>query len=205
MLELFSGTGSVGTVAKRLGYEVVSLNLKNADINTNILDFDYKQYEPEYFDIIWGSPPCTEYSIAKTVGIRKIEEANEIVLKTLEIIEFLNPKYFILENPQTGLLKNQVFMHGLPYVDIDYCCYSFAYRKRTRLWNNIFNWKPRALCKRNCGSMDETGRHHKGIAQHGPSSKSGGCINQKTHTMKELYRIPEELIHEILGSTLLFS
>ena len=50
MLELFSGTGSVGTVAKSLGYEVISLDLKNADINTNILDFDYKQYEPEYFD-----------------------------------------------------------------------------------------------------------------------------------------------------------
>ena len=86
MLELFSGTGSVGTVAKLLGYEVISLDLKNADINTNILDFDYKQYEPEYFDIILGSPPCTEYSIAKTVGSRKIETANETVLKTLEII-----------------------------------------------------------------------------------------------------------------------
>ena len=47
MLELFSGTGSVGTVAKRLGYEVVSLDLRNANINTNILDFDYKQYDPE--------------------------------------------------------------------------------------------------------------------------------------------------------------
>ena len=46
MLELFSGTGSVGTVAKSLGYEVVSLDLKNADINTNILDFDYKKYVP---------------------------------------------------------------------------------------------------------------------------------------------------------------
>ena len=101
MLELFSGTGSVGTVAKKLGYEVISLDLKNADINTNILDFDYKQYEPEYVDITLGSPPCTEYSIAKTVGVRKIEEANEIVLKTLEIIEFLNPKHYILENPQT--------------------------------------------------------------------------------------------------------
>ena len=152
--------------------------------------------------MIWSSPPCTEYSIAKTVGIRKIEQANEIVLKTLEIIEFLNPKHYILENPQTGQLQNQWFMYGLPYSDVDYCCYGFRYRKRTRLWHNITNWIPRALCKRDCGSIDETGQRHKESAQRGPSGKQ---INQKTHTMKELYRIPEELIHEILGSTLLFS
>ena len=36
LLELFSGTKSVGKVAEQLGYEVTSLDLKNADINTDI-------------------------------------------------------------------------------------------------------------------------------------------------------------------------
>ena len=63
--------------------------------------------------------------MAKTVGERDIEKANSIVLKTLEIIEYLNPKHFIIENPQTGLLKKQWFMHGIPYQDIDYCKYGF--------------------------------------------------------------------------------
>ena len=45
LLELFSGTGSVGNVAKTLGWEVVSLDLKNADINEDILEWDYKKYE----------------------------------------------------------------------------------------------------------------------------------------------------------------
>ena len=53
VLELFSGTGSVGKIAKELGWEVVSLDLKNADIETNILDWDYKIYQPEEFDIIF--------------------------------------------------------------------------------------------------------------------------------------------------------
>ena len=42
LLELFSGTGSVGTIAKSLGYNVISLDLKNADINCDILEWDYK-------------------------------------------------------------------------------------------------------------------------------------------------------------------
>ena len=37
LFELFSGTGSGGKVAKELGYEVVSLDLKNADINADNL------------------------------------------------------------------------------------------------------------------------------------------------------------------------
>ena len=56
LLELFSGTGSVGKVAKTLGWEVVSLDLKNADINEDILEWDYKKYEPNYFDMVWASP-----------------------------------------------------------------------------------------------------------------------------------------------------
>ena len=71
LLELFSGSGSVGNVATKYGYSVTSLDLKNADINCNILDWDYRMYPSGYFDFIWGSPPCTEYSRAKTVGIPK--------------------------------------------------------------------------------------------------------------------------------------
>ena len=56
LLELFSGTGSVGKVAKTLGWEVVSLDLKNADINEDILEWDYEKYEPNYLDFIWASP-----------------------------------------------------------------------------------------------------------------------------------------------------
>ena len=105
LLELFSGTKSVGTIAKSLGFNVISLDLKNADINTDILEWDYKQFDRNHFDFIWSSPPCTEYSIAKTRGIRNIEYVNSIVLQTIEIIKYFNPKYFVIQNPQTGLLK----------------------------------------------------------------------------------------------------
>ena len=39
LLDLFSGTGSIGSVAKELGYEVISLDKDmEADIKCNILD-----------------------------------------------------------------------------------------------------------------------------------------------------------------------
>ena len=104
ILELFAGTGSVGKVARELGHTVISLDKDmDADIKTDILNWNYKTYEPKTFNFIWASPPCTEYSIAKTTGIRKIAEANIITQRTLEIIAYYEPEYFIIENPQTGL------------------------------------------------------------------------------------------------------
>ena len=41
LLELFSGTGSVGKVAELLGYSGVSLDLKDAKINADILEWDF--------------------------------------------------------------------------------------------------------------------------------------------------------------------
>ena len=91
LLELFSGTSSVGKVAKSLGYNVISMDLKNADINCDILEWDYKQFDRNHFNFIWASPPCTEYSRATTTGVRKIDYANSFVLKTLEIIDYFKP------------------------------------------------------------------------------------------------------------------
>ena len=44
LLELFSGTKSVGKVAEQLGYDVVSLDLKDADINCDIMNWNYTVY-----------------------------------------------------------------------------------------------------------------------------------------------------------------
>ena len=196
LLELFSGTKSVGKVAERLGYEVTSLDLiLPADINIDILDWDYTIYPTGYFDVIHASPPCTEYSRAKTTGVRKIDYANSIVKKTLEIMDYFQPKYYIIENPQSGLLKEQSFMYGIPYTDVDYCKYGMPYRKRTRLWNNVLGFTPRPLCKKDCESMD--GNKHKEVAQRLPSRSRGSWENQPRHTQTDLYVIPEDLIYEI--------
>lgn len=194
VLDLFSGTGSVSKVVSELGHTVVSLDRDlPADIKTDIMEWNYKSLPSGIFDFIWASPPCTEYSKAKTTGIRKLDEANNIVKRTLEIIEYYKPKYYVLENPQTGLLKEQEFMKDLKYVDVDYCKYGFSYRKRTRLWCN-FDLQLQPLCNRDCDSMNPERTRH--IAEAQRVQRDGTRKDQQ-----ELYKIPDGLIRDIFAST----
>ncbi|MFM7980064.1 MAG: hypothetical protein ACKPKO_12185, partial [Candidatus Fonsibacter sp.] len=63
-----------GNVCKALGIGVVSLDRDMpADIRSDIIYWNYKTYKPKDFDVVWTAPPCTEYSMAKTTGVRKIE------------------------------------------------------------------------------------------------------------------------------------
>lgn len=200
VLDLFSGTGSVARVFRRHGHEVLSLDRDmDADIKTDIMDWDYREYAPESFDFIWASPPCTEYSRAKTTGLRQIDEANRIVERTLEILAYLNPKVWVLENPQTGLLKHQVFMTDLPFVDVDYCKYGMPYRKRTRLWTNAAQqMQLRPLCSYDCGSLDDSGRKHRATAQRVQNRYEQGSGHR--FEQGDLYKIPELLIEDIVQS-----
>lgn len=192
VLELFSGTRSVGKCCDAIGWESVSVDLiLPADHQCDILNFDYKQYPKDHFDIVWASPPCTQYSKAKTRGIRDIESANKVVLKTLEIINYFDSEYWFIENPQTGKLKDQEFMKDLPFVDCDYCMYGKPYRKRTRIWTN--KKIHLCLCDKQCGSFKD-GRH---IGSCGNARKR---YSDKSYSLHEKYSIPEDLIYSLFLS-----
>lgn len=83
----------------------------------------------------------TEYSCALTTRPRNLDLANRIVARTLEIIAYLQPDRWWMENPDTGLLKRQALVRDLAYVRVDYCRFSaWGYRKRTRVWYGARRW-----------------------------------------------------------------
>lgn len=195
LLELFSGTGSVRKAVGDQFEEVVSIDILakfNPTEVSDILTWDYKKYPPGYFDVIWASPPCTEYSIVLNGHPnrpRNLVLADSIVQRTIEIINYFNPERWFMENPQTGLLKNREFMLGLPYVDVDYCRYSnWGYKKRTRIWTNVeYEGK---MCDKACGNMDK-------------DTHINNCGNSKGRdslTQTQRYRIPEKLIKDLFQS-----
>src|SRR5665648_262934 len=164
LLDLFSGTGSFAKVSKCFGWEVISLDIDRRPHITHcedILSFNYKQYPVGYFDIITASPPCTKYSMASRIPIkdRDLTNSNAMVEKTLEIIKYFDPKYWFIENPQSGYLKTQSFMDNLPFTDVDYCRYGYPVRKRTRIWNNAkveLN-----MCDKQCYAFDPENNFHR--------------------------------------------
>ena len=193
-LFLCSGTGSVGEPFRESGWEVTDVDWSpkhKPDIETDITTWDYKAaFEPGHFQVIWASPDCTQYSIARTTAKtpRNFETADKLVQACLDIIEYLQPKYFFVENPNSGYLKTRPVVKGLPYVIVDYCMYKCLYRKRTRIWTNCKDWKPK-LCDR---SHLVNGKHQ-ATAQQGPGKHSSTDVH---FNRDALHRLPRALCDE---------
>jgi site-specific DNA-cytosine methylase len=66
LLELFAGSRSIGKVADRMKFDVLSSDIndfENISYVKNILEFNPSDidFNP---DVIWASPPCTSFSVA---------------------------------------------------------------------------------------------------------------------------------------------
>jgi hypothetical protein len=181
VLELFSGSGSVGWTIQSLypGVEVVSLDAHSQQATHRCRIEDWIRsgdgtmydYPPQYFDIVWASPPCTEYSRAKTCGTRDLETADRCVEAVFQVLDYLKPKLFFIENPE-GLLATRPIMRAWNCLQrqVSYCRYGMPYRKDTHIWTNVYLKRPLKMCRREtpCDAQRQHG-HHLVTAQAGPT------------------------------------
>lgn len=139
ILHLCADIGSDSQPYRKAGYNVICVG-KNTDVCT---------YEPP--DDVHGiiaNPPCTMFSFARTnaksprdlkLGMECVEACLRIIWKVQYRAVSNNAKYtrlkfWVLENPYFGLLKNFI---GRPALIYDPWEYGDNYQKRTALWGNF--------------------------------------------------------------------
>jgi len=74
------------------------------EIRVQDLSFDNK------IDFVVGSPPCTQFSYANKGGNGDLQDGLVDIYKFLEVVEFLKPKYWAMENvPRVaGILEKEL-------------------------------------------------------------------------------------------------
>lgn len=154
VLELFSGTRSIGKAFECRGHEVFSIDYDRrflANAHCDIGDLSARQVI-EWFgrpDVIWASPDCTTFSIAAISHHRKQDPATGYLLPVsdyakrcdridrhvMDLIRQLDPTYWFIENPRGGMRKTD-WMQGLPRYTVTYCQYGDTRMKPTDIWTN---------------------------------------------------------------------
>lgn len=117
VIDLFSGVGGFSTGFEKAGFKIVAANeidpiisesyMKNHPdtimYNCNISDFikELRIYKNNV-DIIIGGPPCQGFSMAGSRIRNKksflIDERNYLFRYYFEVVQFIEPKYFVMEN-----------------------------------------------------------------------------------------------------------
>lgn len=199
VLELCCGTKSASRAIRKLwpGTKIITVDCDprhRPTILADVLAWQYQddKFPPGYFDIVWASPPCTEYSLAKTTGVRDLAHADRVVAAVRRIIKYFQPAAWFIENPH-ALLYLRPIMQDIEACRVTgtYCQYGTQFKKETDIWSNV----PITLqhCDITpCAHFQEHGRHAR-TAQAGPT-RAGTPGTPK----EEAYQVPQPLMRYLM-------
>ncbi len=109
-IDLYAGIGGWSLGLRLAGIEVVAsyewwqpaIDTHNGNHGGNFGPVDIRQLRlsdlPTEIDLVVGSPPCTEFSYSNRGGSGNISEGLKDIVKFLEVVQHLKPRYWVLEN-----------------------------------------------------------------------------------------------------------
>lgn len=104
MLDLGSGLAGASQAMKARGWQVVTVDINPAfepDIVADLTTFTWDGPRP---DLIWGSPPCNEFSREFMPWCKTgVAPDMSLVLACLRIIREARPRYWVIENVMGAL------------------------------------------------------------------------------------------------------
>lgn len=146
ILSLFDHSGNWSEPYRKSGYDVYQVDIK---YDIDVLELDPSELP---FDQVWGilaAPPCTDFSSsgAQYWGVKdsdgRTEHSMNLVSKVLELVDYYNPNWWVLENP-VGRLSKLFPELGKPFY---FNPHEFAgwlddpvsdqYTKKTGLWGKF--------------------------------------------------------------------
>ena len=141
--------GGWSKAARQRGHTIQTVELLEEfapDVCADILELDYQSiWRPGQFDLLLASPPCTTFSQMaighhRDNGKPKTDMArlhDQLVQRTLEIIDYLEPRGWLLENPMASL-GAMPYMQGIMKHTVTYCSFGMAHAKPTDLFGGFW-------------------------------------------------------------------
>jgi len=208
--EFFAGSRSFSKEASKRGFVTYTTDIETfegIDQICDIFNFDIdlalaKTGKP---DIIWFSPPCNKFSVARCfdnwlkVGSEYIpkSEGAEIALLMMDkvnyIIDKVKPKFFIIENPRGLMRKMEPFKKHIRQT-VWYCRYGDKRAKPTDLWTSF------PIVVKTCKNYkyNKNGEIIDRHCHHEAARRGAATGTQGMNGNYERSKVPSDLINSIL-------
>lgn len=149
ILSLFDFTGNWSRPWQENGYQAIQIDIQHGQ---DVLTWNYKQIDKESVYGILAAVPCTDFALSGAKHFARkdqdgtTEKSKELVYKTLEIIDYFKPKFWVVENPMSRIHKCCTELGKVKYKfnPCDFAGYLEAeeqekerYNKQTWLWGEF--------------------------------------------------------------------
>lgn len=100
MLDLFAGLGGASAAMRARGWDVVTVDIDPDFGCTYTADLETWSYDGPSVDLVWASPPCTEFSRSHLPWLagKYPPPSLDLARASLRIIGECNPIWWIVEN-----------------------------------------------------------------------------------------------------------